>query len=174
MQSAGFSDYCNGLEQSYRLTTWSYYDEAHNPFDLNIFALRATHDMSAMGRIPYRARARRYWLQWTVNRDTTSQFPLRIQHVSTESQVPLHIRTFPLPFPLSPSFGLKLQAKGDRRIWGIRERQGSKSLETHVDLHIMCHACRAIHPRRGRVRTRSERKAHRAPRALRLACFIGE
>ena len=54
------------------------------------------------------------------------------------------------------------------------EEQGGESPETRVDLHVMSLTCRAIHPRRGGVRTESERKPRRARRALRLVCFIGE
>ena len=128
-------------------------------------------------RIPYSARASLLIATASLLRDTTSQFLFRIQPVSTESQLPLRIymHLFPnfSPFPfLWP--GLELQAKGDRWIWEIRGRQGGESPETRVDLHVMSLTCRAIHPRRGGVRTGSEQKPRRARRALRLVCFIGE
>ena len=43
----------------------------------------------------------------------------------------------------------------------IRGRQGGESPEIRLDLDVAHRACRAIHPRRGGLRTRSERKLRR-------------
>ena len=129
-------------------------------------------------RIPYSARARRYllplrrYLEILLPNFYFGFSPYR----PNLSYRFVYICTFFLTFPPFPFLwpGLELQAKGDRRIWEIRGRQGGESPETRVDLHVMSLTCRAIHPRRGGVRTGSERKPRRARRALRLVCFIGE
>ena len=129
-------------------------------------------------RIPYSARAHRYllplrrYLEILLPNFCFGFSPYR----PNLSYRFVYICTFFLTFPPFPFLwpGLELQAKGDRRIWEIRGRQGGESPETRVDLHVMSLACRAIHPRRGGVRTGSERKPRRARRALRLVCFIGE
>ena len=64
---------------------------------------------------------------------------------------------FPFPLPLVS----RCRQKEIAGFEVIRGRQGGESPEIRLDLDVAHRACRAIHPRRGGVRTRSERKLRR-------------
>ena len=84
-------------------------------------------------RIPYSARASLLIATASLLRDTTSQFLLRIQHVSTESQLPLRIymHLFPnfSPFPLPLA---RPRAAGERGSPDLRDsRESGRRITRH-------------------------------------------